>query len=106
MGGLVTGISVLSLASWVLLFALWQRNVNIQHRLAEPRLANIELLRLLANSYAAAKLVLEACPPGELPNRCALSRSRLSLLIARGVIRNHVSHILRGNDLRQNFRGG
>ena len=82
MVGLILGLGLLSLTSLVLLFVVWRRNLGVQRALAEPRLVNAELLRLLANSYAAAKLMLESCPQTELPERCAEFWRRLRLAVA------------------------
>ena len=82
MEGLAVGLSLSSLTSLVLLFVVWRRNDAIHRTLAEPRLVNAELLRLLASSYAAAKLMLESCPQTELPERCAEFWRRLRLAVA------------------------
>src|ERR1039458_6211055 len=82
MEGLAVGLSLLSLTSLVLLFVVWRRNDAIQRALAEPRLVNTELLRLLTNSYAAAKLMLDECPPAELSDHCAERRRSLSRAVA------------------------
>jgi hypothetical protein len=82
MGGAVIGLIVLTGMSWVLLGILWRRNVNIERTLSEPRLIQSELLRRLADSYAAAKLLLDACPETDLPGPCAQRRGYLSVAVA------------------------
>jgi hypothetical protein len=48
--------------SWVLLGIRWRRSVNIERTLSQSGLIDNELLRRLAHSCAAAKLLLDACP--------------------------------------------
>ena len=80
MEDLTLGLSLLSLTSLVLLLVAWRRNLGVQRALVEPRLVNAELLRLLANSYAAAKFMLESCP--QIPENGAEFWRRLSLAVA------------------------
>jgi len=82
MGAVVVGLVVLTGMSWVLLGILWRRNLVIQRTLSEPRLVESELLRRLADSYAAAKLLLDACPESDLPGPCARRRGYLSVAVA------------------------
>jgi hypothetical protein len=81
-GIVVIGLIVLIGANWVLLWILWRRNVVIQRKLSEPGLVNDEFLRRLANSYSAAKAMLDACPESEVSGPCARRRAGLSVAIA------------------------
>jgi len=51
----VVGFTLVTLLSWVLLLTAWRRNLDIAHRLTEPALVNTELLRLMADTHAAAR---------------------------------------------------
>ncbi len=82
MGAAVAGLIVLTGMSWVLLGILWRRNAVIQRTLSEPKFVENELLRRLADSYAAAKLLLDACPESDLPGPCARRRAYLSVAVA------------------------
>jgi hypothetical protein len=82
MGGAVIGLIALTGISWVLFGILWRRSVVIQRTLSEPGLVQSELLRRLADSYAAAKLLLDACPESDLPGACAQRRGYLSVAVA------------------------
>ena|SRR6202035_3999515 len=59
----------------------WRRNVVIQRKLAEPRLVEDELSRRLADSYAAAKAMHDACPDSDLPDPCARRRAFLNVAV-------------------------
>jgi hypothetical protein len=78
----IIGLIVLTGVNWVLLWTLWRRNVVIQRKLSEPGLIHDELLRRLADSYAAAKAMLDACPESDLPEPCVRRRAFLSVAIA------------------------
>jgi len=82
MGAAVVGLIALAGISWVMLGVLWRRNVIIERMLSEPRLVQSELLRRLTDSYAAAKLLLDACPESDLPGPCARRRGYLSVAVA------------------------
>lgn len=82
MNSMVVVFSLLSVVSCSALFAVWRQNFAIQSTLAESRLVNTEFLRLLANTHATAKLMLEACPLAELSNHCASGMGRLGLAVA------------------------
>ena len=78
------GVALIALTgiSWALLGVVWQRSVVIQRTLSEPGLVQSELLRRLADSYAAAKLLLDACEESDLPSPCARRRDHLRVAIA------------------------
>jgi hypothetical protein len=78
------GIALIALTgiSWALLGIVWRRSVVIQRTLSEPGLVQSELLRRLADSYGAARLLLDACEGSDLPGSCARRRDYLRVAVA------------------------
>jgi hypothetical protein len=82
MSAAVIGLIILTGVNWVLIWITWRRNVVIQRKLSEPGLVQSELMRRLADAYAAAKAMLDACPESDLPGPCARRRGFLSVAVA------------------------
>ena len=82
MSAAVIGLLVLTGVNWVLMWIIWRRNVVVQRKLNEPGLLHSELLRRLADSYAAAKAMLDACPESDLSGPCARQRAVLGVAVA------------------------
>ena len=82
MSAAVIGLLVLTGVNWVLMWIIWRRNIVIQRKLNEPGLVQNELMRRLADSYTAAKAMLDACPASDSSGPCDRQRAVLSVAVA------------------------